>query len=125
MFPRRAWEQEVIAIHAEAARGGDSTRWAGKFESLGVGQREELIRIRPFRHVDRNRRRCHVRIATQVVIGQRVVAAKIAVVAAEPVVPVVTHSPLLRAARGRFHFARIRLDAKVTIAQIIGGRVTP
>src|SRR5262245_38407132 len=50
-------------------------------------------------------------------IRERIMPAQIAVVAAEPVAPVVAHAALLRASRRRLEFAGVGLDAKVAVAQ--------
>src|SRR4051794_11433619 len=50
-------------------------------------------------------------------IWQRIMPAEMRVVAAEPVVPIVAHSALLRSAARRLDFAGVRLDAKVPVAE--------
>src|SRR5262249_17112554 len=51
-------------------------------------------------------------------IGQRVMPAKVGIIAAEPIAPVVAHSPLLRASGRRFDNAFVRLNAKIPIAEL-------
>src|SRR5262245_29918356 len=67
-----------------------------------------------------------MRVAAEVVVGERVVPAQLAVVAAEPVAPVVPHEALLSPPRRRLDRAGVRLDAKIAVAQVqcLAGEVT-
>src|SRR5437879_2275554 len=58
-----------------------------------------------------------MRIAAEIVVGQRIMPAEIAVVAAEPVGPIVAHPALLRPSRPRLKNSFIGLDAEIAIDQ--------
>src|SRR5262249_15511491 len=119
--------EQVVAVDAQAAGGGRLSGRAGELEELQLlMDRIELVRSRSLRDEDARVRRCHVRVAAQGVVGERVVPARGAVVAAEPVAPVVTHPALLRSPRGRLDLAGVRLDAEVAVAEVqhLAGLVT-
>src|SRR5262249_38210809 len=67
--------------------------------------------------VDAARWRQHMRIAAQRVIRERIMPAEVAVIAAEPVAPVVAHAALLRTSSGGVQVAGGPLDAKVAVSE--------
>src|SRR5262249_27110422 len=79
------------------------------------------VRIGAVGNVDRNHCGGEMRIAAEIVLGQRVMPAEVAVVAAEPVPPVVAHPSLLRAAAGRFDDPLIGLDAEIAVPRATAG----
>src|SRR5216683_2551662 len=79
-----------------------------------------MVRIRIIGNEDRRCWGRQVSIAAKVVVGQRVVPAEIAVVAAEPVGPIVAHPALLRPSRSRLKNALVRIDAEIAITQAHG-----
>src|SRR5262249_9173906 len=68
--------------------------------------------------VDARIGRRQVRIAAQVVVGQDVVPHRIAVVAAEPVAPVVAAAAVLRLTALQVDLAGVGLDAKIATANV-------
>ena len=58
-------------------------------------------------------------IAAQVAVCQRVVPGQVAIIAAEPVAPVIAHPALLRAPLGRLDGAHVRLDTEIAVREMM------
>src|SRR5688572_5973743 len=67
---------------------------------------------------DRRIRCGDMRVAAQVALLQRIVPQQSAVIAAEPVAPIVAHAPLLRPPNHRLDLACVRPAAEVTPDQL-------
>ena len=112
--------KKVVAIDADATRRSHAPRRSGELEQLHVAlDREQQRRVRVVRDVDLVGRRGEIRVAPQITIGQRIVSGQDAVIAAEPVTPIVAYSALLGAALGRLDRARIRVDAEIPVCQVM------
>ena len=76
------------------------------------------VRVRPRPNGDARGRGGHMGIAAQVVVRDRVMPGSGAVVATQPVAPIIAHPPLLREAAGRLKGARVRVHTKIPAADV-------
>ena len=94
--PVKADAQQRVPIDARPAAARHDVHHERIVETRERARRgEQLIRVAAARHEHARFRVSHVRIATQIVIRQRVMPEPGAVVVAEPVVEVITHAPVL------------------------------
>ena len=121
---REGRAEQIVAIDDRAVGRGEAV---GGVQIVEAGERaaarKDLGRAGLFRDVQLAVGRRHVRVAAQVVVGQHELPHRIAVVAAEPVVPVVAVAAVLRVAGLRIELARVGADAKVAAVGI--GDVSP
>src|SRR6185437_7798892 len=95
--------EQIIAVDAESASGGDAAGRPRKFEKLHLpAERIEAVRVGIIRDKDGGRGRSNMRIAAQVMIGKWIMPAQCAVIAAEGVAPTIAHTPLLCPTGGGF-----------------------
>ena len=114
---RKVGTQQLIAIDSKAAGRRRSVRWTGQHEQHLTGNREQPPRFRPGRNSNNSLRRGQVGVATQVVVSQRIMHEHRSVIAAEPIAPVISHSPLLRRSRSGLEHSGVRIKAKIPLAQ--------
>src|SRR5437773_5594360 len=113
------WPQQIVAIKPQPARRSRATGRAGIIEPLqDPAGGKELIRIGAGRHERARFGRSNVGIATDVVIRQWIMPKQGAVVAAEPVSPVVARPSLLREARRRFELASVGTHPEIASADV-------
>src|SRR5262249_26138876 len=106
--------EQVVAVDAEAARSRRAARRSGQLEQLQrIAERVEPVAVGTVADDHVVVRGSDVRIAAEVVVGERIVAQERAVVAAEPVAPVVANPAMLRPAGGGFDDAGVRVDAGI------------
>src|SRR5207249_6654180 len=88
--------QQIVPVDAKAASGRGAASGTGVVESFKYAAGgKELVRIGISRHKHPRFGRRDVRIASHVMIGQGIVPEQRAVVAAEPVPPIVADTALL------------------------------
>ena len=109
--------QQIIAIDGQAAGRSRAPGRVGIVEPFQYpAGGKELIRIGIGWHEDPRGRRREERIAAKSLIGQGIMPEQRAVVAPEPVAPVVARAPLLREARGRLEVASVGVHPEIAAA---------
>src|SRR5437773_2901095 len=113
------WPHTIVAITPQPARRSRATGRAGIIEPFqDPAGGKELVRIGAGRREHARFGRSKVRIATDVVIRQWIMPEQRAVVAAEPVPPVVARASLLGEARRRFEFAGVRTHPEIASTDV-------
>src|SRR5262249_11328210 len=111
--------QVGVAIDQRAARRGDAVGALRHVEAFeGAADGEELAGVGLAGDSDARGGEDGEAIALGVVVGQGVVEQEVAVVAAEPVAPVVADAPLLRQAGGGLDLAGVGADPDVAAADV-------
>src|SRR5262249_29404975 len=111
--------EQLVAVDAESTGGGGTAGRGGGLGGLqGLADRVEVVGVGALGYEDGGGGRDQVRVAAQVVVGEGVVPAEGAVVAAEPVTPVVAHPALLGPPGGRLQDPGVGLDAEVPVAEV-------
>ncbi len=124
--------KQIVPINAQPARRSRPVRRLRIVEPFErPARRKKAVRIGGLigrragwqlagsvRYVDARRRRGNVWIAPRVMSGQRIVLKQRAVVAAEPVAPIIPHSTLLGKSGRRLEFASVRMKTKIPAADV-------
>src|ERR1051326_2877332 len=111
--------KQIVPINADAATGGDSVYGAWIVEPFqGVADRVKQITIDPGGDGHARTGRRNVRVAAQIMIRDGIMPGGGAVIASQPVAPVIARSALLGEARSRLEGAGVGVHAEIATTDV-------